>query len=271
MPEPVSLLMLQFLDWVSSRPRTYAESMDAWRSSCPRLTVWEDALIDGLIQVDSGPPLQQPEVTLTPRGRAFLNRKQAQQSAQTGRSKLDDGGETRMTVACLITELKQAYASAGLDCGDGLLPPADESAIDLIAEELAMPVPAELREVYRVHGGQEYVSPGTTGLFGQHRLHTSAEVLEHHGIYCENCMLDPLPAFPPPPDEWGSWVPQLMPFASWDAYDLCLHSESGEVWEFIPNTGLIRHRPNIAAVLREVLAAVRSGSVPQLGTLRGPT
>ena len=70
MPEPVSLLMLQFLDWVSSRPRTYAEAMDAWRSSCPRLTVWEDALIDGLIQVESGGPSQQPAVTLTPRGKA---------------------------------------------------------------------------------------------------------------------------------------------------------------------------------------------------------
>ena len=71
MPESVSLLMLQFLNWVSRRPRTYAEAMDAWRSSCPRLTVWEDALIDGLIQIESGGPLRQ-EVTLTPLGRALL-------------------------------------------------------------------------------------------------------------------------------------------------------------------------------------------------------
>jgi hypothetical protein len=81
MPEPVSLLLLQFLDWVSSRPRTYAEAMDAWRSSCPRHTVWEDALIDGLIQVESGGPEQQSEVTLTARGRAILDGSQAQQSA----------------------------------------------------------------------------------------------------------------------------------------------------------------------------------------------
>jgi hypothetical protein len=74
MPEPVSLLMLQFLEWVSSRPRTYVEAMDAWRSSCPRLTVWEDALIDGLIQVESGVPLRQSEVTITPQGRAILER-----------------------------------------------------------------------------------------------------------------------------------------------------------------------------------------------------
>jgi hypothetical protein len=70
--QPVSLLMLQLLDWVASRPQTYAEAMDAWRSSCPRMTVWEDALIDGLIQLEGGP--QQPAVTLTPRGRAVLGR-----------------------------------------------------------------------------------------------------------------------------------------------------------------------------------------------------
>ena len=45
MPDSQSLLMLEFLDWVSSRRRTYAEAMEAWRSTCPRHTVWEDALL----------------------------------------------------------------------------------------------------------------------------------------------------------------------------------------------------------------------------------
>jgi len=70
--EPVSLLMVQFLDWVASRPRTYAEAMDAWRTSCPRLSVWEDALVAGLVQVHAGRPGQPGEVALTPRGRATL-------------------------------------------------------------------------------------------------------------------------------------------------------------------------------------------------------
>lgn len=83
MPEPVSLLLRQFLDWVSSRPRTYAEAMDAWRSSCPRLTVWEDALLDGLIQVESRGPGQQSGVTLTARGRAILDGDQTQPSEPT--------------------------------------------------------------------------------------------------------------------------------------------------------------------------------------------
>jgi hypothetical protein len=47
--------------------------MDAWRSSCPRFTVWEDALADHLIQVESDGPCRQMEVTLTPRGRALLD------------------------------------------------------------------------------------------------------------------------------------------------------------------------------------------------------
>jgi len=72
MAESVSLLMIQFLTWVATRRRTYAESMDAWRSSCPRHTVWEDALADGLIQIGGGDTLQESEVTLTQRGRAIL-------------------------------------------------------------------------------------------------------------------------------------------------------------------------------------------------------
>jgi hypothetical protein len=91
MPEPVSLLMIQFLDWVSSRRRTYAEAMDAWRTSCPRLSVWEDALVDGLIQVEGGGPSQQSEVTLTPRGRAILEGNRNHRSVPAGAAV---GGET---------------------------------------------------------------------------------------------------------------------------------------------------------------------------------
>jgi hypothetical protein len=73
MSEPASLLMLEFLSWVASRPRTYDEAMDAWRSTCPRHTVWEDALIDGLIQIARGGAKRQAEVTLTSRGQALLD------------------------------------------------------------------------------------------------------------------------------------------------------------------------------------------------------
>ena len=72
MPEPASL-MLEFLTWVSRGPRTYAEAMEAWRSSCPRLTVWEDALADGLIRIESRGTMRQSAVLLTVQGRALLD------------------------------------------------------------------------------------------------------------------------------------------------------------------------------------------------------
>ena len=45
---------LQLLAWIAERPRTYPETMEAWKSSCPRLTVWEDAVADGLVRVELG-------------------------------------------------------------------------------------------------------------------------------------------------------------------------------------------------------------------------
>ena len=45
---------LQLLDWVAERDRTYGETIEAWKSSCPRLTVWEDALADGLVRIERG-------------------------------------------------------------------------------------------------------------------------------------------------------------------------------------------------------------------------
>ncbi|MGJ4930765.1 hypothetical protein ACQR1I_25825 [Bradyrhizobium sp. HKCCYLS2038] len=36
-------LVLDFVEWVARAPRSHAEVIDSWRTSCPRLTVWEDA------------------------------------------------------------------------------------------------------------------------------------------------------------------------------------------------------------------------------------
>lgn len=74
MPEAVSPLTLELLTWISSRQRTYAETMEAWRSNCPRHPVWDDALNDGLVQVVDGGTAKQPTVILTQRGKALLDR-----------------------------------------------------------------------------------------------------------------------------------------------------------------------------------------------------
>lgn len=43
MSEGLEALILDLLAWIGPRPRPYAEVMDAWRTSCPRLPVWEEA------------------------------------------------------------------------------------------------------------------------------------------------------------------------------------------------------------------------------------
>jgi hypothetical protein len=50
MMDAVEALVLDLLDWLLVRVRTYEEVMDAWRTSCPRLPVWEDANDRGLIR-----------------------------------------------------------------------------------------------------------------------------------------------------------------------------------------------------------------------------
>jgi hypothetical protein len=60
----------ELLAWIDARPRTYAEAIEAWKTSCPRLSVWDDALIDGLVQVSRDP--NGAQVTLTTRGRDAL-------------------------------------------------------------------------------------------------------------------------------------------------------------------------------------------------------
>ncbi len=42
-------LILDLLEWLEKRDRTYEEVMDAWRTSCPKLPVWEDANDRGLV------------------------------------------------------------------------------------------------------------------------------------------------------------------------------------------------------------------------------
>jgi hypothetical protein len=66
----VSAAMVEFLDWVGRRPRTYEETMTAWRTSCPRLSVWEDALVDGAVEVIG--TARDASVRLTARGTAML-------------------------------------------------------------------------------------------------------------------------------------------------------------------------------------------------------
>jgi DNA-binding PadR family transcriptional regulator len=48
----VESLILDLLEWLAKQDRTYEETMDAWRTSCPKLPVWEDANDRGLVTFD---------------------------------------------------------------------------------------------------------------------------------------------------------------------------------------------------------------------------
>ena len=69
----MNALTLQLLEWLSNQPRTYAEVLDAWRTSCPRLSIWEDACIAGLIECAAGSQIVSP----SPKGRRLLRQRQA--------------------------------------------------------------------------------------------------------------------------------------------------------------------------------------------------
>jgi hypothetical protein len=65
-------LVFDLVEWVAKEPRRYAEMLDAWRTSCPRLTVWEDAIERKLVMRK---PMagQGTMVVVTQAGRRFLN------------------------------------------------------------------------------------------------------------------------------------------------------------------------------------------------------
>jgi len=50
MPDTVvEALIIDLLEWLTKRERTYEEVMEAWRTSCPKLPVWEEANDRGLV------------------------------------------------------------------------------------------------------------------------------------------------------------------------------------------------------------------------------
>jgi hypothetical protein len=66
-------LVLDLVEWIAREPRLYSEVIETWRTSCPRLTIWEDA-------VDRGYVVRQPiagegvRVVITEAGEKFLRR-----------------------------------------------------------------------------------------------------------------------------------------------------------------------------------------------------
>ena len=72
-------LVFDLVEWVGKEPRTYRQVMDAWRTSCPRLTVWEDALERRLLAREGA------RVVVTGAGWAFLQKACARKKPIAGR------------------------------------------------------------------------------------------------------------------------------------------------------------------------------------------
>ena len=62
-------LTLQMLEWIASKPRTREEVLQVWRTSCPKLSIWEDACIEGLVEFSTG-----GAVAVSASGRRLLER-----------------------------------------------------------------------------------------------------------------------------------------------------------------------------------------------------
>jgi len=79
MPDSLEPLILDLLEWLTIRERTYSEVMDAWRTSCPQLPVWEDANDRELIlrENKNGREI----IRVTPSGQAFLAQRRPNSSS----------------------------------------------------------------------------------------------------------------------------------------------------------------------------------------------
>jgi len=74
MADPVvDALILDLLEWLATRERSYEEVMEAWRTSCPKLPVWEDANDRGLVTHED--INRRCIVGVSPSGRALLDRR----------------------------------------------------------------------------------------------------------------------------------------------------------------------------------------------------
>jgi hypothetical protein len=62
----ITPLICDLLEWLDRQPRTHADVIDGWRTSCPRLPVWEEATERRLVLRKGA------MVEVTSSGRTFL-------------------------------------------------------------------------------------------------------------------------------------------------------------------------------------------------------
>ena len=71
MADAADPLVLDFVEWIAREPRLYSEVIATWRTSCPRLTIWEDAVDHGYVARQSVAGIG-VRVAITEGGEKFL-------------------------------------------------------------------------------------------------------------------------------------------------------------------------------------------------------
>lgn len=64
-------LLTDMVAWLGKAPRKYSEVMEAWQTSCPRLSIWEDALQHKFVERYKKNNV--PMIKLTKAGMKFLS------------------------------------------------------------------------------------------------------------------------------------------------------------------------------------------------------
>ncbi len=80
MSDPVDALIVDLLEWIGREPRPVADVLEAWRTSCPRLPVWEEANARGFLDQGFRPETGR-FVAVSPSGRAWLTAHRQARSA----------------------------------------------------------------------------------------------------------------------------------------------------------------------------------------------
>ena len=170
-----------------------------------------------------------------------------------------------MSLKDQLQKLKQAYVEAGLDNAKQLQPPVSTKLLRQAEKQMGQKLPADLRELYLIHGGQRYVPPGSTGVFGTYRFVPVTIMVRDYLKFKERLKKEKASKFPPKSGQKGSFHPSLIPFAGWNTSDLCIDG-SGRIWEFEPERGLsetVRY-PSMTALIKDLLSKVKAGKKAKL-------
>jgi hypothetical protein len=64
-------LVADLVEWIATQPRSYADVMEAWRTSCPRFPIWDDVVDHRFVARVHEEGLGEM-IHVTPAGQAFL-------------------------------------------------------------------------------------------------------------------------------------------------------------------------------------------------------